>query len=128
VLAAADEISGVVGNNLREQRDRAVLNRQLNHLLTDVDLGVTLPDLVRGEIDAAAVKEVFSKLAFKSLKERVLLLAGSETGVEEMAALPVSSATMPKDQTTVDEELTQWLSSRKGEAIGVCVRHRRGRD
>lgn len=126
VLAAADEISGVVGNNLREQKDRAVLNRQLNHLLTDVDLGVTLPDLVRGEIDTAAVKDVFSKLAFKSLKERVLSLAGSETGVEEMAAPPVSSATMPKDQTTVDEELTQWLSSRKGEHIGVCVRHSEG--
>ena len=59
VLEAADEIPGVVGNNLREQRERAVLNRQLNHLLTDVDLGVSLAQLERGPMDAAAIQEVF---------------------------------------------------------------------
>ena len=35
ILEHADEIGGVVGNNLREQRDRAERNRRLNRLVTD---------------------------------------------------------------------------------------------
>ena len=35
VLAHAEEIKGVVGQNLRDQIDRPVRNRKLNHLLTD---------------------------------------------------------------------------------------------
>lgn len=125
VLAAAEDIPGVVGNNLREQRERAVLNRQLNHLLTDVDLGVQLSDLVRGEIDASAVTEVFTKLAFRTLKDRVLTLAGADNIPEAPAHSP-ATVSLPLDQTTVDEELTKWLSSREGEAIGVTVRHSGG--
>jgi len=64
VLAAAEDIPGVVGNNLREQKDRAILNRQLNHLLTDVELDVTLARLTRGAIDADAVKTVLGNLRF----------------------------------------------------------------
>ena len=42
LLAHVDEITGVVGQNLRDQTDRVLRNRQLNHLLTDMDVGVTL--------------------------------------------------------------------------------------
>jgi DNA polymerase-1 len=47
VLAHADEIKGVVGEKLREQQDRAIRNRKLNHLLTDVELPVGPHDLDR---------------------------------------------------------------------------------
>ena len=40
LLAHADEITGVVGNNLREQQDRVVRNRKLNRLVRDVELPV----------------------------------------------------------------------------------------
>ena len=40
ILEHADEIKGVVGNNLREQRGNAERNRRLNRLHTDVELPV----------------------------------------------------------------------------------------
>ena len=121
VLAAADEVPGVVGNNLREQKDRAVLNRQLNHLLTDVDLGVPLAQLERGPMDASAIQEVFGRLSFRTLKDRVLALAGgtSASTLEEVVTLPAPD--LPAERTLVDEELASWLSKRVGLAIGVSV-------
>ena len=47
ILEHADEIKGVVGNNLREQRGNAERNRRLNRLHTDVELPVAPADLVR---------------------------------------------------------------------------------
>ena len=40
ILEHADEIKGVVGQNLREQKENAVRNRTLNRLLRDVELPV----------------------------------------------------------------------------------------
>ncbi len=45
LLAHADEITGVVGQNLRDQQDRAVRNRKLNRLVTDVELEYGPADL-----------------------------------------------------------------------------------
>ena len=81
LLSHADEIGGVVGNNLREQRDRAVRNRQLNALVRDVELPVTVQDLERREIDSTKVRDVFGSLRFRTLTERVLALAGEDAPV-----------------------------------------------
>lgn len=119
LLEHADEITGVVGENLRAQRDRAILNRQLNHLLTDVDLGVELSHLERGSIDTQAVKEVFGRLAFRSLTERVIALAGGETEPETATKAP--AAGLPQQRTVVDEELRHWLGNNLG-PLGITVR------
>ena len=122
VLAAAAEIPGVVGNNLREQQSRAVLNRELNHLLTDVELGVSLRDLIRVPLDIDAVRTVFGKLAFRTLTERVLALAGVDTEVAGTVDTAPTVAAPPTEVTLVDEELLAWLRERQGHNIGVCVR------
>jgi len=121
LLAHAEEISGVVGGNLREQRERAVLNRELNHLLRDVDLGVTLEDLRRKPIDPGAVREIFTRLAFKSLTERVLALGGEEAPTHEAGATPEAVA-LPTEMSLVDEELEHWLQRNRGEEIGLSIR------
>jgi DNA polymerase I len=120
LLAHAEEIPGVVGNNLREQRDRAIRNRQLNHLLTDIEVGVTLADLKRAPIDTEAVTTVFGKLAFKTLTERVLALAGQpvDSAVVETTAAPVK---LPAEKTLVDEELRHWLNSTQNTPLGIVV-------
>lgn len=121
LLEHADEISGVVGNNLREQRERAVLNRELNHLLTDVELGIDLDELERAPINNGAVREVFSRLAFKTLTERVLALGAGESA--EVAPLePVTAVALPLEVALVDEELTHWLVRNRGGEIGLAVR------
>lgn len=112
VLAHAEEIKGVVGQNLRDQMDRAVRNRKLNHLLTDVELPVTVGDLDRRPIDEAAVQEVFDRLQFKTLLQRVLKIAAAERGDEPSSSTALETATtVPVVRTMVDEELAKWIAT-----------------
>ncbi|WP_339620459.1 DNA polymerase I [uncultured Salinibacterium sp.] len=115
VLAHAEEIKGVVGQNLRDQIDRPVRNRKLNHLLTTVELPVSVGDLDRRPIDEAAVREVFDRLQFKTLLQRVMKIAAAERGDEAAAATSSDAvddaAAIPAVRTMVDEELAKWLST-----------------
>jgi DNA polymerase-1 len=123
VLAHADEITGVVGEKLREQKDRAIRNRRLNRLVTDVELPVGPKDLERRPIDPAAVREVFDRLQFRTLLDRVLKIAAAEGGV---AVEPASAAATnePPVRKLVDEELAKWLASAVGDGtapLGLVV-------
>ena len=80
ILAHRDEIPGVVGNNLREFVDNVTRNRRLNHLVTDVELPVEPADLAIVPMNVDAVREVFNKLEFRSLLDRVLKLAAPASG------------------------------------------------
>ncbi|MEQ9086213.1 MAG: DNA polymerase I [Pontimonas sp.] len=123
VLEHADEISGVVGQNLRDQRDRAIRNRQLNRLLTDVVLEVTLEDLERGSINPEAVSTVFTNLGFKTLKTRVLELAGATEGeTAPTIQADVRQVELPVERTLVDEELQAWLQRNSTDILGLSVR------
>ena len=110
VLAHADEITGVVGQNLRDQKDRAIRNRELNALITTVELPVGPSDLERGRIDSDAVRDVFGRLRFRTLTERVLALAGDDGPVSTAQ----SSVTVPDPKALVDEELSGWLRQHQG--------------
>ena len=119
ILAHADELTGVVGQNLRDQRDRAILNRRLNRLVTDVELPVGPGDLERSPIDAVAVREVFTRLQFKTLQERVLKLAAADGPVAA-----AGGAGAPAVRTMVDEELATWLRKAGGDGgtpLGLVV-------
>ncbi len=131
ILEHADEITGVVGDKLREQRERAIANRKLNRLVTDVDLPVGPADLVRRPINEAALRDVFAKLQFKTLLERVLKLeqddgransSGALDAAEEagrISGLDNGSVTRSRDsessapvvRTMIDEELARWLET-----------------
>ncbi len=125
ILANADEIKGVVGEKLREQKDNAIRNRKLNRLVTDVELPYGPADLERKPMDPAAIRDVFDKLQFKTLLERVLKIAAAEGGTEVEAAAQTASATAePPVRTMVDEELAKWLKSASGSGktpLGVVV-------
>ncbi|TQL48005.1 DNA polymerase I [Homoserinimonas aerilata] len=115
ILEHADEIKGVVGEKLREQKENAIRNRRLNRLVNDVDLPVGPADLERQKINPAAVREVFDKLQFKTLLERVLKIAAAEGGTDAVADTAEVIETpaeqlAPVVRTLIDEELAQWLS------------------
>ena len=109
ILEHADEIPGVVGNNLREQKENAVRNRRLNHLVTDLALPVELDQLARRPIDQDAVREVFTHLEFRTLLERVLKLEESSPESGTAAVAPGRAVTPPAAARLIDEELAQWL-------------------
>ena len=92
VLAAADEITGKVGESLREHRELAIRNRRLNHLVRDLDFDFQQEDLELGGVNESAVREVFAKLEFKTLTERVLRLRGSKPGSESANGSDTSAA------------------------------------
>lgn len=136
VLDAAESITGKVGESLREHRELAVRNRRLNHLVRDLDFGFDLDaELVCGPVDEAKVRELFGKLAFRTLTERVLRsrgVTGSQTATaaaleqsaededQALATAPQSLAELPAAVEKVSgPELTAWLKQDHG-TIGVA--------
>lgn len=128
LLENRDSITGVVGQNLRDQIDRVVRNRKLNHLLRDVELPVTLAETAIKPVDAARVTEVFDRLQFRSLKSRVL--GGSQnsstTASEAAAATATPNAsriekTAPEPRHMADEELAAWLSANAHHRIAMYI-------
>ena len=136
VLAAADEITGKVGESLREHRELAVRNRRLNHLVRDLDFDFTQDDLLLGGVDETQVREVFAKLHFKSLTERVLRARGVTPGsasasdtkkafddafADEVEAKPVKTYApieLPESESVTLAEAKKWLLEQVG-TIGV---------
>ncbi|BDZ50630.1 hypothetical protein GCM10025867_28710 [Frondihabitans sucicola] len=130
VIEHRDEIKGVVGDKLREQYDRAVRNRKLNRLVTDVDLPVGPDDLERRPIDVPAVREVFDRLQFRTLLDRVTALAegGAATGTSAASTEPSAPTgpTVPVVRTLIDEELAHWLrthASADKPPVGLSVEY-----
>ena len=132
ILEHADEIKGVVGNNLREQKENAIRNRRLNHLITDLDLPVDLKNLVRSTIDEPAVRDVFGRLEFRTLLDRVIKLEGAGGGAGAVEGAPtvvpeqmvVAAPQAPAAQDLLDEELGAWIAratAASPQGLGLCV-------
>ena len=113
ILEHAEEIKGVVGQKLREQKDNAIRNRKLNQLVRDVELPVAPADLERQPIDPAAVREVFDRLQFRTLLERVMKIHAEESGEQAPQELtaPVAAVKEPPVHRLVDEELAKWIET-----------------
>ena len=136
VLSAADEITGKVGESLREHRELAIRNRRLNHLVRDLDFDFTQDDLLLGGVDETQVREVFAKLHFKSLTERVLRARGVTPGsasasdtkkafddafADEVDAKPAKTYApieLPESESVTLAEAKKWLLEQVG-TIGV---------
>lgn len=117
ILAHADEIKGVVGQNLRDQKENAIRNRKLNRLVDDVELDVELDELAARPVDIDAVQPIFERLEFRTLFERLRKLAAGETngngGAAVAAPVPDASAeaapSAPTPRRLLDEELGLWI-------------------
>lgn len=121
ILRRQDEVGGKVGESLRENAHLAERNRRLNRLVRDVELDVELDELKRGEIDMAAVQQVFAKLEFRTLLQRVGKLAGAEVpsgGATSAAGSLVPER--PEAKNLIDEELGDWLA--KADRPAVLIR------
>ncbi len=135
ILEHADEIKGVVGNNLREQKENAIRNRRLNHLVTDLELPVEIAELSRGAINEPAVREIFGRLEFRTLLDRVIKLEGGPVDAEaaitpEPAAEATPAAAAPAAQDLLDEELGAWIAramAASPSGLGLCVEMQDGK-
>ena len=125
LLAHADEVRGVVGEKLREQKENALRNRRLNALRTDLDLPVTVESLTRQPISEGAVRSIFARLQFRTLLDRLLKSVGSGESPADLgeASSEASAEKAPTVRTCSDEELAHWLAttSRAKELVAVQI-------
>ena len=127
VLAHRDEIGGVVGNNLREQIGNVERNARLNKLVRDLELPVPLDELVRRPIEPTEVVEVFDRLQFRSLKQRVLQFGGiaADATMSTPAKAPATplreQVPAPVPRHMGDEELAKWLQDSAVSRIGLFI-------
>ena len=123
IFAAADSIAGKVGESLREHKELAVRNRRLNHLIRDLDMIDDFEKFRLRGVDEGRVRDVFGKLAFRTLTERVLKLRG----VASDSSSPSTEAEEPEvvleqiegPSKQVVDSVSGWL--KKQELVGVAV-------
>ncbi|MDN6137235.1 MAG: DNA polymerase I [Corynebacterium sp.] len=113
LLGHADEIKGVVGNNLRERIEQVRLNRTLTQMITDMDLEVGPADLTFRPVESATIAELFDELEFGgNLRERVV------------DAFPNIEGSMPEPENDVkvsvtDKSVSEWLKDKDGVAVFI---------
>lgn len=120
ILRRQDEVTGKVGESLREHAHLAERNRRLNRLVRDVELDVALDDLDRGDIDMEAVGQVFAKLEFRTLLQRVAKLAGVDANAVQPGSAGAGAAVaLPEAKQLLDEELGDWLAKAESPAVVI---------
>ncbi|MGH8791107.1 MAG: DNA polymerase I [Stackebrandtia sp.] len=121
VVAAADEIKGKAGENLRTHLSDVLRNAQLNKLLDDVELPRTAESLEWTGWDAAATAELFESLEFATLHDRL----SSQLGERRVGEAPATAAeaAAPTELTKPGAgELAAWLSAHAGAGrVGVAA-------
>ena len=81
ILAHLEELKPKQRENLAAMGDRVRLNHEMSILRRDVDCGVTASELIQGEFDAAAVKDLFESLAFRTLFPRIMDAVGERAAL-----------------------------------------------
>ncbi len=77
ILASADDVPGKAGESLRANLEQVRLNRQLNHLLTDLEVALPVAQMEYAGGDAAAIHAVCDALQFRTLRDKLLPFATS---------------------------------------------------
>jgi DNA polymerase-1 len=85
IVASVDAIKGKAGDSLRERLADVLRNYELNRLLDDLELPVTVPDFAWSGWDREAVHQVFDTLQFRVLRDRLYQYLGDPepVGAEE---------------------------------------------
>ncbi|MDC5695872.1 DNA polymerase I [Intrasporangium calvum] len=71
IVAGIDQIKGKAGESLRTHLDQVLRNRRLNQLVKDAPVGCTIDDLERAQWAREEVHEVFDRLEFRVLRDRL---------------------------------------------------------
>lgn len=125
----ADEIGGKKGESLRANIDQVKLNRKVNALVRDVNLGVDIEDLTFGTVDVAQIDALFKELEFgPRTKSRVLKTfntgakasntsgAGESTNNEQNEQDSSLDLNLPEPTSiTAPEQFDEWVKAHRVE-------------
>jgi DNA polymerase-1 len=90
LLAHADEVGGVVGENLRKARDWLPTARKLLTVQCDVELPGNIETLAAREPDRATLARLFERYEFRSWLRELSGTAGAESSVDPEQTQPVA--------------------------------------
>ncbi|NYE03065.1 DNA polymerase-1 [Kineosphaera limosa] len=107
IIAGADTIKGKAGESLRTHLGQVMTNRQLNELVRDVQVPLSVDDLARRTWDRDEVHTVFDGLQFGvQMRDRLFALQTAEPEAQE--GFDVDS------QVLAPGELGGWLADQAG--------------
>ncbi|MGO3885739.1 MAG: DNA polymerase I [Mycetocola sp.] len=122
ILENAESITGKVGESLREHKDNAIRNRRLNRLVTELELPVAVPELKRTAINEQAVRDIFARLQFRTLLDRLLKTEGIDNSTALTPAAPAADVpAQPTPQQLLDEELGAWIERHSASDHGIAM-------
>lgn len=101
IIDHADEITGKKGQALRENLEQVQLNRRVNALVRDVDMGITLDELKMASFDVSRLDAVLKELEFSARTRANLIktFGAAAPGGMSASATGESSATVSSDGT-----------------------------
>jgi DNA polymerase I len=114
IIANVDKIPGKAGQSLRDHLAQVIVNRQVNGLLTDLELPLGPADLKLGNWDRDEVHRVFDGLEFRVLRDRLFAtLTAPEPEAEGGFDLVTETLSGPR--------VAAWLAEHAQGETGVYV-------
>ena len=122
VIAAAPQIKGAVGENLRRALDWLPTGRKLVTVRTDCDLSGHVPGwpgleaLALREVDRPGLLDFYGRYGFRTFRKE---LEDSLAADGSAAPAPVAAATLPREYETVLDwaRFEHWLQQLRGAAL-----------
>lgn len=120
IVEHADDIGGKKGAALRENLDQVLLNRKVNALVRDLDLGVDVGDLVLSAPNIADLDALFAELEFgPRTKSRLLKAfpggaqgdASAGTDADDRDDVPITPVIDRLDPAHVSDDLDAWIDT-----------------
>ena len=138
IYAHLDDHSTRVRNCLIKGKDMAFLSRRLATIMRDLDIELDLDACVLGDFELKSVDEVFSRLEFRSHRERVHKLHGAIHGdeavgivkaedvvetviVRDQAALVDLVDTLNSAETIAFDTETTGIDQMTAELVGIAL-------
>ena len=116
LTAHAGELKGKAAEAFQERIEDVLRNRQINALVLDLELPLTIDDLLRRPWNREATHQLFDGLEFRVLRDRLLEALPNEDEVEPEGGFDLEAASL------LPGELAGWLDEHAtGERTGVDV-------
>ncbi len=101
VMNHAEQIGGVVGQNLRKALAWLPTARELLTVKCDVPLPVHVEDLAFGEPDSAKLADLFETLEFKALRREIVDAGSAAQAAATTSAKKAQAGALPRPHETV---------------------------
>ena len=89
LIEHTDELKGSIKKKIEENKELALISKELATIITNVPLDIKLEDLEYGDYNKDDVIEKFKEFGFTSLISKLLEMDGGETSIKEEVNLKV---------------------------------------